>query len=62
MNTTETLRFDSAELEFFDERVLVDSRESAELCFFFSQRSSDCWYLDWQVAQILNALVEHLTH
>jgi hypothetical protein len=69
MNTTENLRFDSAELEFFDERVLVEMYSRESETHVFSTRVY-CWHLDWQVssvAQILNALsqmfsaVEHLT-
>jgi hypothetical protein len=69
MDTTENLRFDSAELEFFDERVLVEMYSRESETHVFSTRVY-CWHLDWQVssvAQILNALsqlfsaVEHLT-
>lgn len=69
MNTTENLKFDSAELEFFDERVLVKMYPRESETSAFSTRVY-CWHLDWQVssvAQIINGLsemfsaVEHLT-
>src|SRR5258708_33453429 len=58
LNTTESLRFDSVELEFFDERVHVASylHESRETAIFINV---SCWHFDWQlssVAQISNEL------
>ena len=71
MNTTESLRFDSAEFLFKDEQVhmMVYPPGEAKMtaAFIITVR---CWHLDWQVssvAQILNSLghlfsvVEHLT-
>ena len=71
MNTTENLRFDSANFRFEDNGVLVKVYPPGEakmkvafVIFVF------CWHLDWQVssvAQIFNSLghlfsaVEHLT-
>ena len=58
MNTIENLRFDSVELEFFDERVLAEMYSRESETHVFSTRVY-CWHLDWQVssvAQILNAL------
>ena len=68
MNTTETLRFNKAEITFKDEYV--------DVLMYFPEADTfacivrvDCWHLDWQVssgAQICNALsqlfsaVEHL--
>ena len=70
MNTTENIRFDSAQFMFNDKEVNVRiyPRGRAEVNSFFI--NVDCWYLDWQVfsvAQISNSLsqlssaVEHLT-
>jgi hypothetical protein len=67
MSTTESLRFDNAEIEFTYKHVRVFFRE-ADTCPISVK--VDCWHLDWQVssvAQISNALgqifsaVEHLT-
>ena len=71
MNTSESLRFDSAIFWFNDKNVLVEvyppgeaKMKAAFIIFAF------CWHLDWQVssvAQIFNSLghlfsaVEHLT-
>jgi hypothetical protein len=69
VNTTESLRFDSAEFKFSEERVYVyvyprDAKPRDAISIFV-----DCWHLDWQVssvAQIFNSpsqifsRVEHL--
>jgi hypothetical protein len=68
---TESLRFDRAEFNFYNERVyvVVNPPETSMPLDAFSM-NVDCWHLDWQVssvAQIFNALtqifsaVEHLT-
>ena len=70
MNTTENLRFDSAQFMFNNKQVnvLIYPRGRAEVNSVFI--NVDCWHLDWQVssvAQIVNSLshlssaVEHLT-
>jgi hypothetical protein len=69
MNTTENLRFKSANFEFSYNRVDVEvyPHEEAEMSALHIE--VDCWHLDWQVscmAQIFNSLsptfsaVEHL--
>jgi hypothetical protein len=69
MNTTENLRFDKAEFDFYTERVLVSVYPRGAEMHAFSMNVF-CWHLDWQVssiAQIFNSLgqmfssVEHLT-
>jgi hypothetical protein len=58
LNTTESLRFDSVELEFCDERVHMASYLGESGTAAFSIKVS-CWHLDWQlssVAQISNEL------
>ncbi len=58
LNTTQSLRFDSVDLEFSGKRVNVEPylRESGRTTFYIKVY---CWHLDWQVssvAQLLNAL------
>jgi hypothetical protein len=72
MNTTETLRFDSAKFWFYNERVLVrvyPRGEVERLETYALSMNVFSWHLDWQVssvAQISNSLsqmsleVEHL--
>jgi hypothetical protein len=70
VNTTESLRFNSAKFKFSDKDVDMDvySHEEAEM--YALSITIDCWHLDWQVssaAQIYKSLsplfsaVEHLT-
>ena len=68
VNTTKSLRFDSAKFLFSNERVWVDFRPREAKTVALSVYV-DCWPLDWQVssvAQIFNSLgqvfstVEHL--
>src|SRR6266403_83087 len=69
MNTTGNLRFDSAELEFSDNRGRVETYLRETNAYAFAIKVY-CWHLDWQVssvAQILSelgkvfSLVEHLS-
>ncbi len=58
LNTIESLRFDSVELEFSDERVHMASYLGESGTTALSIKVS-CWHLDWQlssVAQISNEL------
>ncbi|KAF8502392.1 hypothetical protein F5888DRAFT_1800904 [Russula emetica] len=69
MGRTENLRFDRAEVHFYNERVYVEVNPPEAKTFAFST-NVNCWHLDEQVSsvtQIFNALsqifsaVEHLT-
>jgi hypothetical protein len=70
MNTAENLRFDSADLIFFDKRVDAVVYPRGEFKMYALSIIVSCWHLDWQVSfavQISNSLsqmfsaVEHLT-
>jgi hypothetical protein len=51
MNTTESLRFDSAKFEFFKDKVHADfyPREAKIIPLQMNVR---CWHLDWQVSSV----------
>jgi hypothetical protein len=70
MNTTENLRFNSAEFEFSRDAVRAKVYLGEEAEMHALQMTVSCWHLGWQVfsvAQIFNSLsqifstVEHLT-
>jgi hypothetical protein len=70
LNTTESLRFESAKFEFHKEHVYVGIYPRGEADMYALALHVDCWHLDWQVssvAQFFDLLgqifseVEHLT-
>ena len=69
MDTTESLRFDSARFRFFDKRVSV-ALYLREIETVTLVMAIDCWHLDWQVSSMVQisdllgqvfSVVNHLT-